>query len=79
MAQFGPSREGEERGFGVPRSEEERAGRHERLHQGTSLPPRGTGIRRSIGSTARSLLLAGLIGGTIILVGLACEATIGRK
>ena len=75
MSQFGPAREGKERGFGRPRSEEERAGRHERLHPGTSLPPRGTGLSGSPADAARNLFLASLIGGTIIAIGLAYGST----
>jgi hypothetical protein len=42
------AREGEERGYGIPRSEEERQKRHEMLYPGTPLPPRGYGLSASI-------------------------------
>lgn len=35
------------RRFGRPRTEAERARRHARLHPGTPLPPRGTGLRKA--------------------------------
>ena len=38
------AREGQDRGKGIPRTEEERRQRHEELFPGTSLPERGTGI-----------------------------------
>jgi len=34
------------RRFGKPRTNKERAARHKKLHPGTPLPKRGTGIRR---------------------------------
>lgn len=39
-------REGKDRGFGIPRTEEERAAQHAYLYPGEPLPPRGKGFNR---------------------------------
>jgi len=67
------AREGEERGRGLPRSNQERAARHESLFPGTPLPPRGTGLGISqeyapIMPTIWKSLLGGLGIGTGILI-----------
>ena len=57
-----------ERRRGDPRSEAERAERHEQQYPGETLPPRGTGLDRvgSVGAVAPSsgiLFMLGLLGG----------------
>lgn len=42
-----PRNSEEEREFGVPRTEAERATRHEALYPGEPLPPRGSGYSRT--------------------------------
>lgn len=63
------AREGEERGRGLPRSEEERQTRHEELYPGTPLPERGTGLRANPGTPA-----VGAVLGLSVVVGLALLA-----
>ena len=58
------SREGEERGRGIPRSQEERQRRHEEVYPGTPLPERGTGLSGSfedLGPWNAGLLTLGLL------------------
>ena len=55
------ARQGEERGKGNPRSEEERRSRHEELYPGTELPPRGTGIS-DLGDHANKIWMGVLTG-----------------
>lgn len=59
------AREGEERGRGIPRSEEERRERHERLYPGTPLPERGTGLS---GSSSAPWIVSVLAIGFFVLV-----------
>jgi len=57
------AREGSERGRGIPRSNQERAERHESLYPGTPLPERGTGLSQEYAPVAPTLwgaLLAGM-------------------
>lgn len=57
------AREGEERGRGIPRSNEERRKRHEERFPGTPLPERGAGLSQDgtpVLSTVWKSLLAGL-------------------
>lgn len=61
------AREGEERGRGIPRSEEERRERHERLYPGTPLPERGTGLS---GGSPAPWIVGALAIGFLFLVGI---------
>ena len=59
------AREGTERGRGIPRTNQERAERHESLYPGTPLPERGTGLGISheyapVTPTVWGAILAGL-------------------
>jgi hypothetical protein len=68
----GHAREGEERGRGVPRSEEERWERHQELYPGEPLPPRGYGLRGigdDAGSNMTPIIISGIFGlvSTLIL------------
>lgn len=60
------SREGEERGQGVPRSEEEREERHQQLYPGEPLPPRGSGLS-GIGQTTTTNYAPAVISGLFAL------------
>ena len=68
------SRRGEERGMGVPRTEEERRQRHESLYPGTPLPERGAGIGEEATAVSKKDLkiaaFTGLVFGiaTLILI-----------
>ena len=68
------AREGEERGKGVPRTEEERWSRHEELYPGTPLPKRGTGLSTEPGTPYVGASLLGLVA----IVGIAFMVT-GKK
>jgi hypothetical protein len=60
--------------MGVPRTDEERRTRHDALHPGEKLPPRGTGLKT--GSTAGSrgrYRLAELLGPLLVF---ACISVI---
>jgi len=57
------ARQGDERGRGLPRSNQERAERHESLFPGTPLPERGTGLSQDYAPVVPTIwgaLLAGL-------------------
>jgi len=57
------AREGGERGRGLPRSNQERSERHQRLYPGTPLPERGTGLSQEYAPVVPTIwksLLAGL-------------------
>ena len=63
------ARQGEERGRGIPRSEEERQERHEKLYPGTPLPERGYGLSGNEPSKASIITVAILGVLTIVLLG----------
>lgn len=60
-----PARQNEERGRGIPRTEEERQTRHEELYPGTELPPRGTGLSTGEGTSVGATIL-----GLAVIVGI---------
>jgi len=65
------AREGEERGRGIPRTEEERQSRHEDLYPGTPLPERGTGLSTELETPYVGASLLGLV----VIVGIAFMVT----
>lgn len=68
-----PAREDEERGRGIPRSEEERAARHEELYPGTPLPPRGTGLSGEGPSGGQIAAIAGLAVFGLLVIAIAAK------
>lgn len=71
------AREGEERGKGVPLTDEERRLRHEELYPGEPLPPRGYGLTRvgRVGQIDTSTGLLFLVGSLLGLGALVYIAT----
>ena len=66
------------RGFGVPRTEQERAERHSWRFPGTPLPPRGTGIRLETGEVLSKFGNA-LLAGIGLAIGLVIVSSIKKK
>ena len=69
----GGARQGEERGRGVPRTEEARKARHEELYPGEPVPDRGTGLRQGTAGTIGTAMLLGLAVVVVIAVMGACK------
>ncbi len=58
----------EERGQGIPLTDEERAARHETMFPGTPLPARGTGLTQNIGALSMETCAPYIIAGIFTLV-----------
>lgn len=67
------ARQGEERGRGIPRTEEERRARHEELYPGTELPERGYGLTRISGSSTPFIV------GGLAIIALIALALVRRR